>query len=423
MSFLLKIVEGPNKGAEIALVEGTTISMGRGDDCDIILTDSLLDEKACDVEVTQERVMLLYPDGRQLRMEPFKVVTIGATSLALGPEDGAWRDLIWEKPVEKTLPPEHIELEEADGENPAKSDDIADEVPRSEKKASILHSLRWIWLVVIFLIAMVISFLIALYLCPEKISQVTGGRCDKVAEICNPFFERCSTHLKRGCETVREWFKSEEQKKAEALALIPVEKLDDIVGELGLEKVKSPGGKDVVKGDFATRVDRLRATARIYHSGTNVELDFVDQESLYVAIESLLSLVTDGRIKLEKLEGRAAALKGVAFSTQDLRKTLDALSRDVPKLEKVDCAGVTLGTVETDKVEDVGEDLKIKVAKHPSSPSLPVVGILTTPYKCLVLKSGARVVEGAHFGDFTITAIHADSVELSNGSEKFFWRP
>ena len=42
MNFLLKIVEGPNKGAEIALVEGVAVTLGKGDDCDIVLADPTL---------------------------------------------------------------------------------------------------------------------------------------------------------------------------------------------------------------------------------------------------------------------------------------------------------------------------------------------------------------------------------------------
>ena len=32
MNFLLKIVEGPNKGAEITLVEGVAVTLGKGDE-------------------------------------------------------------------------------------------------------------------------------------------------------------------------------------------------------------------------------------------------------------------------------------------------------------------------------------------------------------------------------------------------------
>ena len=37
MKFLLKIVQGPNAGAEIALVEGVRVTLGSADACDIVL--------------------------------------------------------------------------------------------------------------------------------------------------------------------------------------------------------------------------------------------------------------------------------------------------------------------------------------------------------------------------------------------------
>ncbi len=96
MSFLLKIVQGPNAGAEIALAEGTTVSFGRGDSCDIILTDSALEEKAFELEVTSERVMMLFPEGTQSRMELFHARTVGTTVFVVGPGEGAWKEIVYE---------------------------------------------------------------------------------------------------------------------------------------------------------------------------------------------------------------------------------------------------------------------------------------------------------------------------------------
>ena len=50
MNFLLKIVEGPNKGAEVALVEGVAVTLGRRDDCDIILADQTLPDAPVKIE-------------------------------------------------------------------------------------------------------------------------------------------------------------------------------------------------------------------------------------------------------------------------------------------------------------------------------------------------------------------------------------
>ena len=90
MSFLLKIVEGPNKGAEIALVEGVAVTLGKTDDCDIVLADATFPESPVKLEATSTGVTV---DGAAL--ENFHVRTFGSTSFAIGPADAPWGDLAW----------------------------------------------------------------------------------------------------------------------------------------------------------------------------------------------------------------------------------------------------------------------------------------------------------------------------------------
>ena len=75
MSFLLKIVEGPNKGAEIALVSGVPVTFGKGEDCDIVLADPTLPPSPVSIEASDVGVTA---DGEAL--EPFMVKTVGSTS-------------------------------------------------------------------------------------------------------------------------------------------------------------------------------------------------------------------------------------------------------------------------------------------------------------------------------------------------------
>ena len=56
-------------------------------------------------------------------------------------------------------------------------------------------------------------------------------------------------------------------------------------------------------------------------------------------------------------------------------------------------------------------------------PDLPVCGILATPYPCLVLKNGERLLEGAAIGANVIVKIEADSVTLTNSTGRFTWKP
>ena len=90
MSFILKIVEGPNRGAEIALVEGVAVTLGKGDECDIVLADSTLPEEPLSIEANGDAVSV---NGEQL--EQFAVKTLGATSFAVGPADAPWGELKW----------------------------------------------------------------------------------------------------------------------------------------------------------------------------------------------------------------------------------------------------------------------------------------------------------------------------------------
>ena len=58
MNFILKIVEGPNKGAEIALVAGVAVTLGKTDDCDIVLADPSMPEVPLKVEASESGVQV-----------------------------------------------------------------------------------------------------------------------------------------------------------------------------------------------------------------------------------------------------------------------------------------------------------------------------------------------------------------------------
>ena len=97
MNFLLKIVEGPNKGAEIALVEGVAVTFGKTDDCDIMLADATFPDSPVRLEATPTGVTV---DGAMLAN--FHVRTIGSTAFTVGPADAPWGDLTWPVREEKS---------------------------------------------------------------------------------------------------------------------------------------------------------------------------------------------------------------------------------------------------------------------------------------------------------------------------------
>ncbi len=425
MSFLLKIVQGPNAGAEIALAEGTTISFGRGDSCDIILTDSALDDKAFELEVTSERVMMIFPEGTQSRMEPYHVRTVGTTAFVIGPAEGAWKEIVAAPNSEFGVRSSESSDNERELRNSGE-EKTADKTKRKKRGTGCV-----IRIVILVLLLFISGAVVFWYLFPEKVSAITGGRSEKVEAVISPYYEKCRA-------VVGEWFKSEEVRKAEEEARMDeaakeAEAIRDdtfaaLAKEYNIKSEVTPSGNTKVTGDFENRIARLQATARIYRVQPGAELDFADRESLAVAIENVLSLVTDGKIQLESVTGRSAKLKGVTSSEHDLRRTIEAISKDVPKLVSADCSGVTVSGISTVKEAEEGvvagaAGTLAEAKSNDERPVLPVVGILTSPYPCLVLQNGSRVMEGARFGEYTVKSITADSVELSGAGETFMWRP
>jgi len=404
MSFLLKIVEGPNKGAEIALVEGVAVTFGKTDDCDIMLADATFPDSSVRLEARPTGVTV---DGETLAN--FHVRTIGSTAFAVGPADAPWGDLTW--PVRQE-----------------KSDGAADGRPSSEESAR-----------------------------PPG-PQTAEPPNDSAAESSNPPTRR------RGCFgclvvfillaillAVLGWFFRNQARpcaekvwrmtaSAGASGVSTNETFPVLVARYALVETNR-NGNAVFVGDFATRADRLSATAKIYAAQPGVELDLSDGESLKTAVADTLALVGEQALSVVAVTNRTAVLVG---RTANLRRTLEAISADVPKLANVDVAGIkivrvdseppraslpspssppeilTVAAVDSDNDESIDD-----VAEKPVAPrvDLPVCGILTTPYPCLVLRDGARIMEGASIGDNVVQKIAADSVTLTNATGRFVWKP
>lgn len=405
MSFLLKIVQGPNAGAEIALVEGVNLSFGRADECDIILSDSSVADKAFELEVSTERVAAIMPDGKSVKLEPYHVTLIGTSAVVVGPQEGAWKPLVWPRPEKDETPVEREVEVEAESE---------ESVPAKLRSCGCL-----------VLAVLVIALLAAV-----------GYACRKYPEKTKECFGKA-----RQC-VVNAWhYTSEKMKSANGPAPVaaPKESLDAVAADCGFS-VSRIGGKTVAKGDFKTRVARLEATARAYAAQPGVEVDFTDAESLSAAVGELLQLVSDGKIRLERLEGRKVFLSGHVASTGALESVLRSLGEDVPKVSGADCSlvnvvGVNVACAEENPVSDSSVAPKYDVPKMKKgrrgdislsgvkNPEMPVAGILTVPYPCLVLNDGTRAMEGARFGDYVIEKIKADCVRVRHAGGTFEWRP
>ncbi len=425
MNFLLKIVEGPNKGAEIALPEGVAVTLGKSDGCDIVLADSTLPDEP--VEITAA------PDGVTVageRLEPFYVKTLGATAFAVGPADAPWDALKRQNEGERGTgngervtgngeqgtgngepdnqeshadpePPKAPEADE-DGEKPAKK--------RGGCCGCILALLVFIVVIAVF-------------------GWIFRKQAKPYVDKARPYAERALS--KFGISSAGGASSVDGETAAPAA---PADPLEEFAERNGLV-LTNRAGRVVVLGDFETRAERLSATARAYAVKPGIELDFCDAESMRTAAEETFSLVGEKELKVVAVTNRVLAVSG---RSADIRRTLEAIASDIPKLRNVDCTAVEILQVPgpgglpvaVAPAQNANEKTVLKrSAVQAPKPleqqafKLPVCGILTTPYPCLVLRNGARVLEGAPLGDSIVTKIEADSVTVTNSAGKFVWRP
>ena len=197
----------------------------------------------------------------------------------------------------------------------------------------------------------------------------------------------------------------------------------------GLAVEESEAGATRVTGNFATRRERLAATAEFYAAQPGVDLDLSDDESLRIAAEDTLAMLSEADLRVAAATNRVLALSG---TPRDIRRTLEALAADLPKLRDVDVSSLKVEGLQVEGLVAPSSTLQPSNPKpfnlqpstfQPSTPPLPVCGILTTPYPCLVLKNGARVLEGAPLGDGVVLKIEADSVTITNSAGRFTWKP
>ena len=90
-----------------------------------------------------------------------------------------------------------------------------------------------------------------------------------------------------------------------------------------------------------------------------MNLDISDDESFRASAEDALFTLTEGALKVAAATNRVVAIAGSSPSPVALKKTLEALSADMPKLRNVDVSGVAVGSefAVSETTDDVrGED-------------------------------------------------------------------
>ena len=429
MNVLLKIVQGPNAGAEIVVAEGMTVSLGKGDSCDILLADQSLADVACELEVSAERVRMLLPGGVEERLEPFIVKFLGeTTAIAIGPETGAWGELVWPSRGTASVGEDSAGLEENDlPEENAKTS----ETENAETKKSCFGCGC---IVAVALLVPVVFVALVFLLWPFRSSaaKLLGPAAPHLRPAAYFVHDAgigavgFAWDLAKGCIPEGDGDES----------VPPPPSIRDVAAAHGLLCVET-NGTCVLSGNFATRMQRLSATAAAYAAKPGVTLDVSDDESLRHAASEILELVSEGRLKVHSATNRIIELSGFSPGASNLRATLEAIRADVPNVRNVDCTRVMLGesNVISEVVEPANHEAskpavkgvktaRVRRDKRKSSvPKMPVVGVMTVPYPCIVLKDGSRVTEGAEFGGFVIDRIGADTIRVRGPEGTFEWRP
>lgn len=399
MNFLLKILQGPNAGAEIALVDGLTISIGKEDSCDIVLADPTLPDASVQLETRPDSVILLTPGKDQQRLENFHAVALGSTMFAVGPANEAWQAIVYPKPDAPAAPAEPApEKAPAAAAEPPPAHKADEPAPKKRKSAGCL-------IIVEIVILILLAVVLLAWFNRDKIKAYFPSEADKAAQA-----EKAAQ-------------KAEEDKKAA---------LDNLISEFRLVATND-NGRTILRGDFATPAERLAATARLYAAAPGIDLDFSDGETLMTAVADTLALVGEKHLSATSVTNRVAMLSGKA---NDLKRVLEAIANDIPKLENVDCAEVTLIIPPEPPAPEIPDGA---IPNHFSLPRfkpsdvagntsdagapLPVCGILTTPYPCLVLRNGTRVLEGGMIGSNTVLKISSDMVILTNATGRVEWKP
>ena len=419
MNYLLKIVQGANAGAEIALADGT-VTFGSSDSCDIVLADSSLAAEAFAIETTDTGVSLkALPDGEAKKIDLYTLFSFGNSSFAVGENGAAWPEL---KSPEPPPPPEQpaadTETDSSASTPPSPSDtppstdggprpDTEEPRPTEGKRSSRRSCLGCLLVLLLLLVFFAIGYFLAL-----RYGRVWESVPFVRAELDTPAAEKDTPA-------------AESEPPADTLAAWAATN-----GVAVLEK----DGETVLSGNFAKRADRLNFAQDAYERDANLILDLSDDETLKSGVEEVLFVLTEGRTKLVVATNRVVKLAGRARSRDELLHTVAAICTDVNRVRVVDDTAVACDDGKRTDAPTRYQALSSQAArKHPfvtpapkpgmPEPKCPVAGVILMPYPCLVLRDGSRAAEGSMVGEFKVEKIEADKVTLKRGEETVTWKP
>ena len=405
MERLLKIVEGPMKGAEIALPVGTRVKVGSGEDCDIVIADATLPSLAFELDISEDAVSIVTPDGETENLADFEIREFGSTCVAVGPAGEIWGELHRPAPKAESAAPEKPTEEAAEEPKPVVEGTGGDEKKGGRRVGCLVVSLCFVVLLLVLLF----------------LGYRHRDRLQPLWERLQPVVERCRGVFVR---------KGSERPEPE-----PRPSVGDIAKTYGLQ-VEDRGGQTFLVGNLKRRTERLAIRAMALASDRMVKFDLTDDQSLMDAVSDTLFIATEGRLEVLSVTNRVAEIAGLVTGPQELSTVLAMLNQEVPQLVACKTGGVRAGAAVPPKgggaaqteipVVD-GREAPRAVARKktlaPSAPKLPVAGILTTPYPCVVLTDGSRCLEGARIGGLVLERITAEELVFRAGETKLEWRP
>lgn len=408
MSWLLKIVEGPQAGAEIALVSGTRVKVGSSDDCDIVLSDASL--PVFTLDVSEKTVTLVTASGEARALKPFVIETLGTTAIAFGPDEGAWQELTRPAPEPESAPAPEDAAPTAESKEEVPKP--AEEPPAEEKKSSSRRRGCGCGCVCAVLTLLVL-LLLAWYFWP------------RIHDRHPALAERVETSI----ETVRGWYASWTTKgKPVAQTAVQGPTLAEIAQQYGLALLEK-NGRPLLKGNVRLRTERFAIRALALNENAQTTFDLTDDESLKASSDELLFVVTEGALKAVAASNRVVTLSGYAPSSAELERAIRALNADVPGIDRLETSAIQVGgtpPVAVAKTKFAAPGVKATTPARAAAVArrdYPIAGIITKPYPLVVMRNGLRLAEGAQVGTATIERIEEDKLILREGKTTFEWTP
>ena len=471
MPKILKILTGPQEGAELELDAGVALRIGTGDSCDVMIVDAMAPELAMElvledgevfVTATAERLFIgdeaLAPNVRTA-LPDYTILKIGSTRCAVGETDKPWPPLHW-IPLDTLLADktQAKAVETPDNGQPA-DEQSPEETPlsreqvekldelQSQKRAS--HNRR---LAIVTWILLILFCVAAMWFTGRRVWELAAPKeKEQTVEIME------NAHKTR-LERLRE--------KAESLGLVIEEEED--------------GNIRRISGNVPKTSQRTIMEQIVKYDCPQVICEMTDDETLARSVKELVWGLTEGRLMLVGLKDRVAKIIGMTSSEDEWKTIVDNIRHDVPRLAKVE-SDVVYADVMAAKLREAltktgFHDVRIEILpgelqfvgfapkeksqtfvkfmeeavkyfpanarlsnlvkwrdenaamdenalETPKTRQLPITGIVVHPWPCVILADGQRLGTGSMVDGYTIDEISLTEVILSKNDEKLTWRP